>query len=307
MSKHAALALAALLLAACSPRPVVVLGVPEDSRLRVFYNLLGSVDVAPEHVYQTIDGLIAVEDLPPDAMRTTTIPLLSVEARRFDGCLLASVTQQSWEVRLRPVLDCGRVAPVTPAQQPLKVDPKPQPDADRDSDGIVDSADLCPDAPAGRFLNPEKPGCPDGDRDGDGYPDSVDDCPDRPRGAWPGPGRGCPDTKCATPAPDLSFQAMPSDDKTPRILDARPLQLPAGERRYIVISLAGVSAQLSRVDNPASSAIAIERWSSGTERVQLQIKVRPDAQLGPLSLFFVGGTRLELSGLEVVEAPTRCD
>ena len=51
MSKHAALALAALLLAACSPRPVVVLGVPEDSRLRVFYNLLGSVDVAPEHVY----------------------------------------------------------------------------------------------------------------------------------------------------------------------------------------------------------------------------------------------------------------
>lgn len=307
-------ALAAFLLTACSPRPVVVRGVPEDSRVMVFFNLLGGVEVPPDHVYQTKDGLMAVEDLPHEATLASPLPLLAVEARRFDGCLLASVTQQSWAVTLRPVENCGRGSEPTPAQQPLKIEPKlepqPVPPADRDGDGIVDPQDQCPDTPAGRFPAPQRPGCPDGDRDADGYPDSVDDCPDRPRGDYPGIGAGCPDTRCPTPAPDFSFVQPPLDsDKTPRIFNATPLLLPAGERRTIVLTMRNVTGKLVSVSNPASAALIVEKWSAlSSETVLLQVKVRADAESGPLPalVLYFGSTRLELAGLEVVPAPVTC-
>lgn len=344
MSRIAALAFVAFaILAACSSRPVVVRGVPEDSRVRLFYNLAGAVDVPADHVYQTQHGLIAVEDLPPDATRATSIPLLSVEARRFDGCLLASVTQQSWEVRLRPVLDCGRLSEPTPAQQPLRVDPKPDPApaVDTDGDGVLDAADLCPQEDArfrelctvplktnvrgecvavgGRVVgysvpSPTRLGCLDGDRDADGYPDSVDDCPDVARGPYPGPGAGCPDTKCPTPAPVLlrwqPSQTFPpgTDTSAPKIVDATPTKLPAGERRTIVVRVTGVDARtLSRVDN--STPLIVEQLGGLTNaHAYLQVKAPAGAPVGALGdlLLFFGTTTLRLSGLEVVPAPTSC-
>ena len=142
MSRHLAalVAFLALGLAACSPRPVVIRAVPDDAAsLRLYYNLVGGLDVPPEHIYFTLDGRLAVEDLPPSATRVTSIPLLAAEARSADGCLLASATTQGWELTLRPIVDCGRVAPTPPAPPAQTVvDIKPQPPKDTDGDGVLD-------------------------------------------------------------------------------------------------------------------------------------------------------------------------
>ena len=52
--------------------------------------------------------------------------------------------------------------------------------ADRDADGIPDSADACPDDPEDRDGFQDEDGCPDPDNDGDGVPDAKDQCPNDP-------------------------------------------------------------------------------------------------------------------------------
>jgi hypothetical protein len=51
------------------------------------------------------------------------------------------------------------------------------PGADRDMDGIVDTADRCPDEPEDRDGFQDEDGCPDPDNDGDGILDMNDMCP----------------------------------------------------------------------------------------------------------------------------------
>lgn len=193
MSRHLAAFVAFVLgLAACSERPVVVRAVPENSRVRVFYNLTGAFDIPEEHVFWTLDGIIAVEDLPPGATLATPLPLLSVEARRADGCLLANAATSGFDVWLRPVADCGQVAP-TPLTAPRVVELPPEQPRDSDGDGFVDAEDLCPDAAAGSSPSPTRRGCPDGDQDGDGVVDAKDRCPSIPAGPLPSASRpGCP-------------------------------------------------------------------------------------------------------------------
>lgn len=193
MLKHAALLAAAL--TACSPRPVVVRSIPEDSRVRVFYDLVGAVDVADDQVYDVRyygqPDRMAVVDLP--AAERSAPPLLSVEARRFDGCLVASAAASAWEVTLQPVVDCGRITPTPPTAPPQVVDVKPEPPKDTDGDGVHDGADLCPDTAAGATPSPTRLGCPDGDADGDGVVDGLDACPATPAGKYPRPdSAGCP-------------------------------------------------------------------------------------------------------------------
>jgi outer membrane protein OmpA-like peptidoglycan-associated protein len=67
--------------------------------------------------------------------------------------------------------------PPPPPPPPPKKHKKP---ADRDHDGIPDSADACPDEPGVPSDDPAKNGCPPPppDRDGDGIPDKDDACPD---------------------------------------------------------------------------------------------------------------------------------
>lgn len=218
MSRHLAalVAFLALGLAACSPRPVVIRAVPDDAAsLRLYYNLVGGLDVPPEHIYFTLDGRLAVEDLPPSATRVTSIPLLAAEARSADGCLLASATTQGWELTLRPIVDCGRVAPTPPAPPAQTVvDIKPQPPKDTDGDGVLDDVDLCPDTAAGATPSPTRKGCPDGDSDGDGVADSLDVCPTTAAGKYPDPvaaRRGCPQ-------PDRDGDGIPDSlDKCPTV------------------------------------------------------------------------------------------
>ncbi|WP_437296952.1 OmpA family protein [Sorangium sp. So ce426] len=66
------------------------------------------------------------------------------------------------------------------------------PKADRDGDGVLDVADACPMTPGPSSLDLTKNGCPP-DRDGDGIADVVDACPDL-RGAPSAAPRqnGCP-------------------------------------------------------------------------------------------------------------------
>jgi len=56
----------------------------------------------------------------------------------------------------------------------------PEPDADRDGDGVPDSEDACPDRAGVHTPVPSTNGCPAplGDRDADGIPDEEDACPD---------------------------------------------------------------------------------------------------------------------------------
>lgn len=67
--------------------------------------------------------------------------------------------------------------------------------ADRDGDGIVDSADACPDQPGVASTDAAKNGCPvPADRDGDGVLDDVDACPDQPGVKSTDPAKnGCPE------------------------------------------------------------------------------------------------------------------
>jgi outer membrane protein OmpA-like peptidoglycan-associated protein len=55
----------------------------------------------------------------------------------------------------------------------------PEPELDRDHDGILDADDACPDVKGVRSDDPKKNGCPPpSDRDGDGIFDDQDACPD---------------------------------------------------------------------------------------------------------------------------------
>jgi outer membrane protein OmpA-like peptidoglycan-associated protein len=54
------------------------------------------------------------------------------------------------------------------------------PDPDNDRDGIPDTADRCPNEPEDKDGFQDEDGCPDPDNDRDGIPDSVDKCPDEP-------------------------------------------------------------------------------------------------------------------------------
>jgi hypothetical protein len=229
------------------------------------------------------------------------------------------------------VLDPDDVCPDAPAGIAPSPSRRGCPDGDADGDGVLDSQDQCPQEDnrfrvlTDRFAqvlgyvvpDPKRPGCPAPDSDGDTFPDPVDDCPDRARGPHPGLGRGCPDTRCPTPAPDHSYvQPPPDGDMNPRILNATPLLLPSGERRTLVLTVRNVDGRtLSRVDNPSGGALEVVSWRALTsgalpaETVELQVKVRADAAAGallPLVLHF-GSTRLELAGLEVVPAPVTCE
>ncbi|APR83261.1 Flagellar motor rotation protein MotB [Minicystis rosea] len=59
---------------------------------------------------------------------------------------------------------------------------RPEPDADRDHDGVPDKRDRCPDVPGDKTGREDDDGCPsrhlEGDRDGDGILDKNDKCPD---------------------------------------------------------------------------------------------------------------------------------
>ncbi|KYF94248.1 hypothetical protein BE20_00800 [Sorangium cellulosum] len=66
------------------------------------------------------------------------------------------------------------------------------PKADRDGDGVLDVADACPTTSGPSSLDLTKNGCPP-DRDGDGIADAVDACPDTRGTPSPAPRQnGCP-------------------------------------------------------------------------------------------------------------------
>jgi outer membrane protein OmpA-like peptidoglycan-associated protein len=58
--------------------------------------------------------------------------------------------------------------------------PKPPPDIDTDSDGIMDSRDQCINEPEDKDGYLDDDGCPDPDNDGDGIPDVADKCINEP-------------------------------------------------------------------------------------------------------------------------------
>jgi outer membrane protein OmpA-like peptidoglycan-associated protein len=84
----------------------------------------------------------------------------------------------------------GAVAPPPPVEHPpVVVTPPvvetppvvvPLPPADRDGDGIPDTADKCPDQPEDKDGFQDQDGCPDLDNDNDGIPDAKDKCPNEP-------------------------------------------------------------------------------------------------------------------------------
>lgn len=64
---------------------------------------------------------------------------------------------------------------------------------DRDRDGTSDALDLCPETPQGASADPQRRGCPAEDRDHDGLLDPNDRCPDEAQGKTPDPKQpGCP-------------------------------------------------------------------------------------------------------------------
>ncbi|HVV86539.1 MAG TPA: OmpA family protein, partial [Kofleriaceae bacterium] len=79
-------------------------------------------------------------------------------------------------VRLKPVP--AKRAPVV--EHVVVAPPPPAPPADRDHDGIVDTADQCPDDPEDLDGFADSDGCPDPDNDGDTVLDAADQCRDQP-------------------------------------------------------------------------------------------------------------------------------
>lgn len=76
------------------------------------------------------------------------------------------------------------------------------PTTDRDKDGVSDGLDQCPDVPAGAIPDPRRPGCP-ADGDGDGVPDTADKCLGAAAGKYPDPTRpGCPADRDGDGVPD---------------------------------------------------------------------------------------------------------
>jgi len=80
------------------------------------------------------------------------------------------------------------------AEPPPPPHPPLPPPADRDLDGILDSADACPDTAGVPSSDPKLNGCPPPDRDKDGIFDKDDACPDDPGPTSDDPAKnGCPD------------------------------------------------------------------------------------------------------------------
>jgi outer membrane protein OmpA-like peptidoglycan-associated protein len=82
-------------------------------------------------------------------------------------------------VAYAPPVDRG-CGPRTERTRPTNEEPLPMvvaPPADRDGDGVIDSADACPDLAGLSSPWPKRNGCPS-DRDEDGFPDLTDACPD---------------------------------------------------------------------------------------------------------------------------------
>jgi outer membrane protein OmpA-like peptidoglycan-associated protein len=82
-------------------------------------------------------------------------------------------------VAYAPPVDRG-CGPRAERPRPADEEPLPMvvaPPADRDGDGVIDSADACPDAAGLSSPWPKRNGCPS-DRDEDGFPDLTDACPD---------------------------------------------------------------------------------------------------------------------------------
>ena len=71
---------------------------------------------------------------------------------------------------------CAKPAP----EKPRRPEPRPDPFADRDGDGIPDVRDKCPDAPEDKDGFEDEDGCPDLDNDKDGILDTKDKCPNEP-------------------------------------------------------------------------------------------------------------------------------
>ena len=97
----------------------------------------------------------------------------------------------------------------------------PEPQQDRDHDGIRDRDDACPDVPGVASADPTKNGCPlPPDRDHDGIPDADDACPDVPGVVDPDPKRnGCPPDRDHDGIPDAE-DACP-DEPGPRSDDPK--------------------------------------------------------------------------------------
>jgi outer membrane protein OmpA-like peptidoglycan-associated protein len=87
--------------------------------------------------------------------------------------------QTSAEEALRLSSD-ERVCPKAKPAPSRRPEPKPDPLADRDGDGITDVRDRCPDEPEDKDGFEDDDGCPDLDNDKDGIPDAKDKCPNEP-------------------------------------------------------------------------------------------------------------------------------
>jgi OmpA-OmpF porin, OOP family len=76
---------------------------------------------------------------------------------------------------------------------PPVVAPPPEPELDRDGDGVLDRSDACPELAQGARPDAQRPGCPTPDRDGDGVFDDEDACVDSAGVRTPDPKtNGCP-------------------------------------------------------------------------------------------------------------------
>ena len=97
--------------------------------------------------------------------------------------------QASADEALRIATD-ERSCPKKPAiERPRRPEPRPDPLADRDGDGIPDVKDKCPNEPEDFDGFEDEDGCPDLDNDQDGVPDGADRCPNEP---GPATNNGCP-------------------------------------------------------------------------------------------------------------------
>jgi outer membrane protein OmpA-like peptidoglycan-associated protein len=96
--------------------------------------------------------------------------------------------QAAAEAALRLSTD-ERSCPKTKPAPPRRPEPKPDPLADRDGDGVPDVKDHCPDEPEDRDGFEDEDGCPDPDNDKDGILDTKDKCPNEPGPESEG---GCP-------------------------------------------------------------------------------------------------------------------
>jgi OOP family OmpA-OmpF porin len=126
--------------------------------------------------------------------------------------------------------------------EPPKERAKPEPDADRDGDGIPDALDKCPNEPETVNGIGDGDGCPEPDPDGDGIVGAKDLCPNEPEDfdhfqdedGCPDPdndGDGILDTKDACPKEPETVNGFEDEDGCP---DTVPPDLDA--------SLAAVSA-----------------------------------------------------------------